>query len=320
MPADLRVLLSSAGRRVALLRCFREAAAALGAGLEVHATDMAPEWSAACGSADRAHAVPAATTDAYVTATLDICARERIDLLVPTIDTELHALAAARERFAAIGTHVVVGDVEMVDMARDKLATARFLEDAGIPTPPTEAAEAVDDDWRWPAIAKPRHGSASRGLARLRGHADLSALVMTEPYVVQELLDGQEYTVNLYFDASGGLRCAVPHRRVAVRAGEVEKGVTERHEPLCALARQLATAVAGRTRGAWCFQAFVDAAGQPSVFEINARFGGGYPLAHHAGAPFARWLLEERLGLPSTATDDWAAGVTMLRYDDAVFL
>jgi carbamoyl-phosphate synthase large subunit len=42
-------------------------------------------------------------------------------------------------------------------------------------------------------------------------------------------------------------------------------------------------------------------------------------LAHHAGAPFARWLLEELTGAPCSAHDDWRADVTMLRYDDAVF-
>jgi carbamoyl-phosphate synthase large subunit len=55
------------------------------------------------------------------------------------------------------------------------------------------------------------------------------------------------------------------------------------------------------------------------VFEINARFGGGYPLAHHAGATFARWLLEEAVGLEPTCHNDWRDGVRMLRYDAALF-
>ena len=56
------------------------------------------------------------------------------------------------------------------------------------------------------------------------------------------------------------------------------------------------------------------------VFEINARFGGGFPLTHRAGARFTRWLLEEAAGLLSTAHNDWQEGVTMLRYDAAVFV
>ena len=68
-----------------------------------------------------------------------------------------------------------------------------------------------------------------------------------------------------------------------------------------------------------CFQAMVGENDELSVFEINARFGGGYPLAHQAGAPFAKWLLEEQLGLPSTANEDWREGMLMLRYDAAFF-
>jgi carbamoyl-phosphate synthase large subunit len=43
-------------------------------------------------------------------------------------------------------------------------------------------------------------------------------------------------------------------------------------------------------------------------------------LAHHAGATFAKWLLEEASGRPSSAHDNWREGVVMLRYDAAVFL
>ena len=60
---------------------------------------------------------------------------------------------------------------------------------------------------------------------------------------------------------------------------------------------------------------------QPEVIEINARFGGGYPLSYAAGADFPAWLLEDVLGLSSSANaDGWRDGVVMLRYDDAVFV
>ena len=69
-------------------------------------------------------------------------------------------------------------------------------------------------------------------------------------------------------------------------------------------------------------QVFVDdASGQLAIIELNARFGGGFPLSREAGADFPRWILEDLLGLPSTATaDGWRDGVVMLRYDAAVFV
>jgi carbamoyl-phosphate synthase large subunit len=318
----MRMLLSSAGRRVGLLRAFRSAAEELGVALEIFACDLEPDWSSACREADHAFAVPPATAPDYIDTVLVFCERHGIALVVPTIDTELVQYSRARERFAAIGATVSIGSPAIVEMARDKLATARFLAAAGIASPRTASAEdllAGEEDWPWPLLAKPRHGSSSRGIQIIQDRDELRPLSAVEPYVVQEMLRGREFTVNLFFDEHGQLRSAIPHERLRVRAGEVEKAVTVRDPVLCTMARDLGAALEGPF-GAMCFQAIVDKDGRASLFEINARFGGGYPLAHQAGAPFTRWLLEQALGLPRSAHDEWKAGVVMLRYDDAVFV
>lgn len=318
----VRMLLSSAGRRVGLLRAFRSAAEELGIAFEIIACDLEPEWSSACREADRAFAVPPAPSPDYIDAVLGICERHGIALVVPTIDTELVQYSHARDRFAAIGATVSIGSPAIVEMARDKLATARFLAAAGIASPRTASAEELlggDADWPWPLLAKPRHGSSSRGIQIIHDREELRPLTAVEPYVVQEMLRGREFTVNLFFDEHGRLRSAIPHERLKVRAGEVEKAVTIRDPVLCGMARDLGAALDGPF-GAMCFQAIMDSEGRASPFEINARFGGGYPLAHQAGATFTRWLLEQVLDLPRTAHDAWQAGVVMLRYDDAVFV
>lgn len=312
------VLISSAGRRVALVEAFRESAAALGIPLRLIATDLAPDLSAACQVADAAHAVPPANDPRFVEATLALCRDEGIDLLVPTIDPELTPLAAAGDRFAAIGTRVLA-HAPLVTIARDKLATSRWLDGLGVPVPITQTPDVVRDlpgSMRWPAIVKPRAGSASRGLLRVGNIADLPR-AFDEPMVVQELLGGDEWTVNVFVTQGGRLGAVAPHRRITVRAGEVEKGVLAHHPALRRAAEAIAGALPGFS-GVFCFQAMCDGASF-GVFEINARFGGGYPLAHRGGARFTRWLLEEACGAASTVADDWQAGTTMLRYDAAVF-
>jgi carbamoyl-phosphate synthase large subunit len=171
----------------------------------------------------------------------------------------------------------------------------------------------------WPVIAKPNAGSASVGIIRPTELSDLNRLAAVDAYIVQELWQGREYTVNVFFDAAGRLRCAVPHRRIEVRAGEVSKGRTERVPALSEAASKLPAILPGG-RGPMCFQAVVRDGGEYAVFEMNARFGGGYPLAHRAGARMSQWLLEELTGRTCSACDDWREGVTMLRYDAAVFV
>ncbi|MFB0612656.1 ATP-grasp domain-containing protein [Aurantiacibacter poecillastricola] len=313
------VLITSAGRRVELLNAFRSSAEAIDPAMRILACDLDVEWSAACHMADQAFAVPRANNPDYIPALLDICRRQAVKLLVPTIDTELQALADARDEFAAIGTHVSVGHPDFVRIARDKQETARVLARLGLNTPPSFTPEEVREapgSVPWPLIAKPNGGSAGRNISVVN---DVSQLPDTsgEAFVLQELLKGPEHTINMYFDLGGKARTVIPHRRAQIRAGEVEKGVTERNEALCQAGWRLAEQLPG-ARGVICFQSILTERG-PVVFEINARFGGGYPLAHAAGATFSTWLLQEALGLECEAHDGWTEGMRMMRYDAAVF-
>jgi carbamoyl-phosphate synthase large subunit len=319
----LTVLISSAGRRVELINCFRDDARALGVDLRVLAADCEPVLSAACQLADESFAVPRCDRDEFVPRLFELCLREGVDLLVPTIDPELAPLARARGTFAAIGTRVVVSSAETVALARDKLQTAAFLARAGLPAPasvPLAELLARGDALKFPVILKRIDGSSSIGLHEAD---DLDAVrrLELEParYLAQEKWVGREYTVNVFFDRAGRLRAAVPHWRCATRAGEVSKGRTERVPLLLELAERLGAVLPG-AEGPLCFQSIVTAGGDAMIFELNARFGGGFPLAHRAGARFSRWLLEEAAGRPCSADDEWQEGLTMLRYDAAVFL
>lgn len=317
------VLFSSAGRRVELINCFRSAAKELGFGLRVLAVDVEPGLSAACRVVDKSFAVPPCTKADFIPRLLEICSSERVRLLVPTIDTELEVLSANRELFARIGTEVAVSSPEVVRLARNKLETAVFLASCGVKTPRTAGLRdflAAPAGWPFPVILKPVGGSSSMGLHVVRAASELPALrVEGDGYIAQELCAGREYTVNMFFDRGGKLRCAASHRRIETRGGEVSKGVTERVPALESAARLMAGKLKG-ARGALCFQAMVSADGAAAVFEINARFGGGFPLAHRAGAAFPRWLLEEMAGRECGGHDRWREGVSMLRYDAAVFV
>ena len=315
------LLLSSAGRRNQLMQAFRADAAGMGIELRVLAADANPTLSPACHEADEAYTVPSCTSPDFIEVLAGICRREKVDLVIPTIDPELGPLSRAREVFAAIGTRVVVSSPAVVAMANDKLATAQRLAAAGVGAPATARLSELRVNsglLPWPVIVKPNGGSASQGVRRLDRPEELGSFEGGPDFIAQECLEGREYTVNVYFTAAGLLCCAVPHLRIEVRSGEVSKGRTERVPALAAAAEKIASSLPG-AEGPLCFQAIVDSSGKATVFEINARFGGGYPLAHRAGARFSAWLLEESCGLKSTACDVWQEGVTMLRYDSAVY-
>lgn len=322
-PANvIHILLTSAGRRVALLQTLRADAMRLGVTPLMLAADMSPQFSSACASADKALPVSRCTDSGYTDGLLAACEQQRVGLLIPTIDPELAVLAGAKEKFAARGIRIAVSSAEAVAIARDKQRTTDTLAAAGVPTPQTASLSDVlagKQSVGFPAVLKRVDGSRSIGLYYVNSIEEARQYKLdVEQYVAQECCVGPEYTVNCFVDQRGALRAAVPHRRIEVRDGEVSKGITERRTDLTAIAYKIVAAIPG-LRGPFCFQAILTSEG-PKVFEINARFGGGYPLAHAAGATFGKWLIEEALGLPCTANDEWQDGLLMLRYDAAVFV
>ena len=321
------VLISSAGRRVELLRGFRRALGAVGAAPgRVVATDCS-WYSSAFHDADEAFLVPRLGDPEFVPRLLELCVKHRVDLIVPTIDTEMPVYVAHRDQFDEIGTTIALSHGDVVAIAADKQRTHDWLVTQGLPTveQTTPAAALADPDaWTYPLIAKPRFGSAGLGVGLVHDAEEL-ALVARRGHelgelVVQRVAPGVEHTIDVLADRAGRCVCAVPRRRIEVRAGEVSKGVTVRSAVLEDLASRVCEALPG-AYGALNVQVFVDDPEHLAVIEINARYGGGFPLSLEAGADFPRWMLEELLGLPSTASPDgWRAGLVMLRYDAAVFV
>ena len=319
---DLTLLISSAGRRGALLQCFRQDATELGCDLKIIAVDLTPDLSATCQMADKSFAVPRCTNPKYIENLLEICKREKVKILIPTIDTELGIFSEHKDQFSEIGTHVSVPELGFVKVVRNKKFTADLLSELGILTPKTLMLEdflAIPDRLKFPVVLKPVSGSSSVGIHFVENFEGLKVLKLhKDDYLAQERILGEEYTINLFFNRKGVMKCAIPHHRIETRGGEVSKGRTEKYPPLIAISEKMSRNFKG-VRGAICYQAIVDKNGDAYVFEINARFGGGYPLAHRAGAKFSKWILEEALEVDSSAANVWEEGVLMLRYDAAVF-
>jgi carbamoyl-phosphate synthase large subunit len=312
-----RLLFTSAGRRVELLREFRRAAGDLKVELEIHAVDCQPTAPALC-VADFAQVVPP-IAQGYIDRLVDYCGQKSIDAVVPLIDPELQPLSNARRRLADVGTRLVISDASVIRVSQDKILTSQFLLQHGFRTPRIlsngELATA-----RLPLFIKPRCGSASLGAFKIDTLEALHYYRRTYPdSVIEEFVEGQEYTVDVFCDFAGRPLCAVPRMRIEVRGGEVSKSLTVRHEGMIAESLRLAKALAG-CMGMMTVQCFLSRADEVVFNEINPRFGGGVPLSIRAGADSPRWLLELLLGrTPSASMDGWVGQMFMLRYDSAFF-
>jgi carbamoyl-phosphate synthase large subunit len=315
-------LFTCIGRRVELMNDFRRAGERLGVRLEVHGAD-ATRLSPAIRLADKAHLVPRISSGKYVDSLLRIVKRSGIDLLIPLIDTELPVLATAVDRFADVECTALISAPSVIDTCRDKLATYRALKGAGIDTPKTWAWKELlkRKRHRFPYFLKPRAGSAAMGNYVVKNPAELRTFGRRVPEpIVQEFVRGVEHTLDVYTGFDGKPRCVVPRRRLEVRTGEVSKGLVVKDPAIMAVGRQVALAL-GKCRGVVTVQCMVTPRGRIRVIEINPRFGGGAPLAIHAGADFPRWILSELWGKkPRINPTGFRGDVAMLRYDESVFV
>jgi len=318
----VRILLTCVGRRVELLRAFRQAGKSLGIGLDVHGADATP-LSPAIRLVDHPHIVPAINSGKYIDALADIIRREKINLLIPLIDSELPAVASAVQRFSELSCRALISSESVVQVCRDKLLTYRRLTEVGIDTPATWPWVAAMEQrrHRFPYFLKPRSGSAAIGNYVVQSVEELRAFGgRVKDAIVQEFVKGTEHTLDVYVDFEGRVRCVVPRKRLEVRTGEVSKGLIVKDPAIMAVGRHVANTLA-ECRGVITVQCIVTAQGRIRVIEVNPRFGGGAPLSIYAGADFPKWILQELLGQkPRINPTGFRDDVAMLRYDESVFV
>ncbi len=317
-----RILFTCIGRRVSLLESFRSAARGLGLTTRIIGTDSSP-LSAALQLCDAKYVVsPVRHTD-YLSQILEIVKREQVNLLVPTTDLDLWILAENRASFDNVGCCVLVSRPEVIEICQDKRKAFAFLSEHGFDTPYTvEAAEALSrQEIRYPCFLKPWDGHASRGTAKVENARELEVMAARIPNcIVQEFIDGTEYTCDAFVDFDMQVRCVVPRRRIETRGGEVSKGQTVRDEAIMSRTADVVRAL-GAGPGVITIQLIVDGGRQIKFIEINPRFGGGVPLSIRAGADFPRWILEQLAGRePDIVFGRFKDNLTMLRYDSEVWI
>lgn len=287
----------------------------LGNSCRVFTTDLSPEFAPACRSSDGSFAIGRFADPNYVPSLLRICEDNDIGMVIPTIDTELLLLAENRSQFTDRQIALIVSDLELISICRNKHTTSRLFQEQQIALP-----QAIDvDNPTYPFFVKPVSGSSSKDIFVIKDESYLAPYLRDRKlFVHQEYLAPQlfeEYTVDLYYDRQSNLRCAVPRRRMEVRGGEISKGFTIKNAVFDAVQQKLAR-LAG-ARGCITLQVFMEKLTKRIYgIEINPRFGGGYPLSYLAGANFPGMLIREyMLGETIEFFDQWEERLLLLRYD-----
>ena len=312
------------GRRVSLLENFRRAARQMKIKVSFFGTDTT-ELSSALQLCDRRFSVKPTNHAAYIKELLSIVKANKVSLLIPTVDLDLKQLAQNKSKFTALGCRVLISAPQVIDICQDKRKTYRFLLKNNFNTPATVSIRTAlknnKSQLRFPLFLKPWDGYAGRGNAVVNNRKELLFYSRKIPNpICQELVEGTEYTCDVYVDFDMKVRCVVPRKRIEVRAGEVSKGQVVKNSGIMSEAASLVEILKAGP-GVITLQLFLTADDKIKFIEINPRFGGGAPLSIRAGADFPKWILQELTGRkPNIHPDGFRDNLVMLRYDSEVWL
>lgn len=314
------ILITSAGRRVELVRSFQVELKKKFPFSKVYTAEANPEWSSACRVSDEFFTIPRVDNENYITSIFELCIKEGIKLVIPTIDTELLVLSCSKEFFLLHNIHIVISDFDLISKCRDKRQTNFLFKELKINIP-----SAVDKmNPSFPLFIKPYDGSLSKDIHLINCKEELTDSLLDNPKLMfMEYInskDFNEYTIDAYYDKNSYLRCLVPRRRIEVRGGEISKGKTEKLNFYNILKDKL-TFIKG-AKGCLTIQFFIGKVTDEIIgIEINPRFGGGFPLSYASGANFPEYIiLEYMMNEQLTFNDNWIENRVMLRYDSEVIL
>jgi carbamoyl-phosphate synthase large subunit len=312
----INVLVTAASRRVALVRSFR--VALKDCCCKVISVDYDIN-SPALFFSNIHYKVPLVNDPKYLLNIERIVKKENIKLIIPTIDQELMLWADNKEYFANKGVHVSISPPETINICGDKWETFQFFKKNGLPFPGTYLPEMLTYNMNYPLFIKPRAGRGSVHSFRIKNKRELDFFLEYVPDpLIQDYLQGKEFTVDAFYSADHRLISFVPRYRLVIRSGVSDKGRTFKNTELTRLVKEIGKQM--KFCGAINIQGKIHK-NEITFFEINPRFSGGIQLSVAAGENFAKYIIREMEGESlSPRLGKYRDHLTMTSFEDSLFL
>lgn len=313
----------SVGRRAELIKDFR---LSMKENSVIIATDISP-YAPALYFADKQYIVPKIDNPVYIDTILDICQKERVNVVTTFIDPEIMLLAENRKRFSESGIEVLAPYTETAKLCFDKYEMFKYLREKGIRTAMTwgtfdEVKAALDaGEVAFPVFVKPRTGSGSVGARKVMDIETLHAAFEQDPgLIAQELMTGDscfDLDADVYVDTISHKPVAIfTKRKISTTIGGANKTISFKDQKLFDFAQEALSQ--------FKFNGPIDADffyknGEYYLSEVNPRFGGAYLHAYGAGVDFIKMIDKNLRGEENEVQiGNYEEGVVMMMYDSVV--
>lgn len=231
--------------------------------------------------------------------------KHQIHVVLPFVDPAIRISAMLQKLLPQV--FIPVSEESLCDLMFDKVKADAWFRQQNVPVP--------GNDGSFPLIAKPRKGSASKGLVVIRDASELEsfrAANKEEDFLLQRYLEAEEFTVDAYVAKGRKVISIVPRKRLEVSSGESTRGITVKDLEIIDLANRVLTLA--DFRGPITLQFLRErSTGGLYIMEINPRFGGGVLNSIKAGADSTLTVLKEYLNQPVEIVRNWQEDLIMTR-------
>lgn len=316
--SKFNVFILSAGRRVELINLFKKTASKINDGSIILAGD-ASETAPALYFADKYVKLPRVTEKEYISSIIEISLKEKISLIVPTIDNELQVLSRNKDIIEQqTSAKVLISSPEVIDICSDKVKTQRYLEKHDFKMPKMYEENELSSAVNYPLFIKPKSGSSSINTFKVNSEKELSLYrnLISDP-IIQDYIEGEEYSVDVFLDFKGEVISIVPRLRIQTRSGEISKGKIIKDQDIIRDVKQLMKKL--KPIGHITAQLMKTDRGIEYI-EINPRFGGGAPMSIQSGADSPQYLLDLLIGKELEYTEEYHENQLFLRFDQSICL
>lgn len=327
---DITVMLTASGSQFApgIIKCLKKNGERK---ITVIGGDMGADLSNRF-LVDRFYQIPSAKAADYVQKVVEICEKEKVDILIPQMSAELSPYLEHIELFERVGTTVSMTLNENVNIANNKLKLFQFLTRCGVSVPRYECVYSIrefDDAIvrlgypERPVCVKMTESSGSRGVRIIddkKSRFDLFALekpaslyislkdmrtVLLEPEQFPELLlmqylPGDEYSVDLLAD-KGKILYIAGRRNPVVLMSIPQETIIEKNEQAYEIANQVVSNL--HLDGNIGLDFIFDDDGNAQLIEVNPRLDATIALFAAAGLNFPYLRVKQLLREPLPKVD-----------------
>ncbi|WP_319507385.1 ATP-grasp domain-containing protein [uncultured Methanolobus sp.] len=255
------------------------------------------------------HKIPHASEPEYLDCLLNVCKKEKVDVVLPQNTAELLILSENKKLFEDIGSIVAISNKESIEIANDKYQLIKLAEKIGIPTAKSYLVDTFDgllncaQELGWPekpVVIKPPNSNGMRGVRIIKESIDLKYLLYNEKpnnlyvkmdyleqilgssfplLIIMEYLSNDEYTVDLL---NTNNLITIPRARDSIRSGITFEGTVLNNQDIIKYSKLLANEIG--LEYAFGFQFKLDECNVPKIIESNPRIQGTMVLSTFAGA------------------------------------